>query len=227
MRVAYDTCLATMLTTYQNLIAHPDNPQWPHPALGFCSELLLNLAQQQLMASPMQRWTMFGHNVTTIFFGFTHTLHILHGPQYAHSALQWMWCDVKTQCQDELRRSLSGCVPEILTANMMLQISIARCQIEAEIHNIPMMYMIIFFCLAKKVYIFFMRILHNSSSLLLNLHCPHHNMCNGQIKHGPFLSSVALPILYLAALLSSRIWTPDRWVHKIPLLRWVSWESAG
>ena len=71
---------------------------------------------------------------------------------------------------------------------MMLQISIARCQIEAEIHNIPMMYMIIFF-------LFGMRMLHNSSSLLLNLHCPHHNICNGQIKHGPFLSSVALPIL--------------------------------
>ena len=34
-----------------------------------------------------------------------------------------------TQCQDEFR-SLSGCVPEILTACSMLQISIAWCQIQ-------------------------------------------------------------------------------------------------
>ena len=41
---------------------------------------------------------------------------------------------VKTQCQDEFR-NLSGCVIKILTAGRILQISIARCQIEAEIHS--------------------------------------------------------------------------------------------
>ena len=46
---------------------------------------------------------------------------------------------VKTQCQDEFR-SLSGCVPEILTACRMLQISIAWCQNEAEIRGFPTMY---------------------------------------------------------------------------------------
>ena len=44
-----------------------------------------------------------------------------------------------TQCQDEFR-SLSGCVPEILTACRMLQISIAWCQIDAEIRGFPTMY---------------------------------------------------------------------------------------
>ena len=34
-----------------------------------------------------------------------------------------------TQCQDEFRYH-SGCVEKILTASRMLQISIARCQIE-------------------------------------------------------------------------------------------------
>ena len=46
---------------------------------------------------------------------------------------------VKTQCQDEFR-SLSGCVPEILTACRMLQILIAWCQHEAEIRGFPTMY---------------------------------------------------------------------------------------
>ena len=44
-----------------------------------------------------------------------------------------------TQCQDEFR-NLSGCVIKILTVSRMLQISIARCQIEPEIHNFPTMY---------------------------------------------------------------------------------------
>ena len=44
-----------------------------------------------------------------------------------------------TQCQDEFR-NLSGCVLEILTADRILQILIARCQIEAEIHSFPTMY---------------------------------------------------------------------------------------
>ena len=44
-----------------------------------------------------------------------------------------------TQCQDEFR-SLSGSVPEILTACRMLQILIAWCQIEAEIRGFPTMY---------------------------------------------------------------------------------------
>ena len=46
---------------------------------------------------------------------------------------------VKTQCQDEFR-NLSGCVIKILTAGKILQISIAWCQIEAEIHSFPTMY---------------------------------------------------------------------------------------
>jgi len=45
----------------------------------------------------------------------------------------------KTQCQDEFR-NLSGCVLKILTAGRILQISIAWCQIEAEIHSFPTMY---------------------------------------------------------------------------------------
>merc|ERR1712218_761167 len=40
----------------------------------------------------------------------------------------------KTQCQDEFR-NLSGCVLKILTAGRILQISIAWCQIEAEIRS--------------------------------------------------------------------------------------------
>ena len=44
-----------------------------------------------------------------------------------------------TQCQDEFR-SLSGSVTEILTACRMLQISIAWCQIDAEIRGFPTMY---------------------------------------------------------------------------------------
>ena len=44
-----------------------------------------------------------------------------------------------TQCQDEFR-NLSGCVIKILTASRILQISIAWCQIEAEIHSFPTMY---------------------------------------------------------------------------------------
>ena len=44
-----------------------------------------------------------------------------------------------TQCQDEFR-NLSGCVLKILTAGRILQISIAWCQIEAEIHSFPTMY---------------------------------------------------------------------------------------
>merc|ERR1712141_797302 len=46
---------------------------------------------------------------------------------------------VKTQCQDEFR-NLSGRVLKILTAGRILQISIAWCQIEAEIHSFPTMY---------------------------------------------------------------------------------------
>ena len=45
----------------------------------------------------------------------------------------------RTQCQDDFR-SLSGCVHEILTACRMLQISIAWCQIDAEIRGFPTMY---------------------------------------------------------------------------------------
>ena len=45
----------------------------------------------------------------------------------------------KTECQDEFR-SLSGCIPKILTACRMLQISISWWQIEAEIHGFPTMY---------------------------------------------------------------------------------------
>ena len=44
-----------------------------------------------------------------------------------------------TQCQDEFR-NLSGCVIKILTVSRMLQISIARCQIEGEIHSFLTMY---------------------------------------------------------------------------------------
>ena len=46
---------------------------------------------------------------------------------------------IKTQCQDEFR-NLSGCVIKILTAGRILQISIAWCQIEAEIRSFPTMY---------------------------------------------------------------------------------------
>ena len=50
------------------------------------------------------------------------------------------WCKrLKTQCQDEFR-SLSGSVTEILTAWRMLQILIAWCQIQDEIHTFPTMY---------------------------------------------------------------------------------------
>ena len=45
----------------------------------------------------------------------------------------------KTQCQDEFR-SLSGSVPEILTDCRMLRISIAWCQIGAEIRGFPTMH---------------------------------------------------------------------------------------
>ena len=44
-----------------------------------------------------------------------------------------------TQCQDEFR-NLSGCVIKILTGGRILQISIAWCQIEAEIRSFPTMY---------------------------------------------------------------------------------------
>ena len=44
-----------------------------------------------------------------------------------------------TQCQDDFR-NLSGRVLKILTAGRILQISIAWCQIEAEIHSFPTMY---------------------------------------------------------------------------------------
>ena len=44
-----------------------------------------------------------------------------------------------TQCQDEFR-NLSGCVLKILTGGRILQISIAWCQIEAEIRSFPTMY---------------------------------------------------------------------------------------
>ena len=55
------------------------------------------------------------------------------GQLKVHSAL------VKTQCQDEFR-NLSGCVIKIMTGGRILQISIARCQIEAEMHSFPTMY---------------------------------------------------------------------------------------
>ena len=45
----------------------------------------------------------------------------------------------RTQCQDEFR-NLSGCVIKILTGGRILQISIAWCQIEAEIRSFPTMY---------------------------------------------------------------------------------------
>ena len=46
---------------------------------------------------------------------------------------------LQTQCQDDFR-NLSGCVLKILTAGRILQISIAWCQIEAEIRSFPTMY---------------------------------------------------------------------------------------
>ena len=46
---------------------------------------------------------------------------------------------ISRQCQDEFR-NLSECVLKILTAVRILQISIARCQVEAEIHSFPTMY---------------------------------------------------------------------------------------
>ena len=45
----------------------------------------------------------------------------------------------RTECRDEFR-NLSGCVLKILTACRILQISIARCQIEGEIYSFPSMY---------------------------------------------------------------------------------------
>merc|ERR1719239_845671 len=53
-----------------------------------------------------------------------------------NTAIPW---PLRTQCQDEFR-SLSGCVPEILTACRMHQILIAWCQIDAEIRGFPTMY---------------------------------------------------------------------------------------
>ena len=53
--------------------------------------------------------------------------------------MQMIYGSSRTQCQDE-SRSLSGSVPEILTACRMLQISIAWCQIDAEIRGFPTMY---------------------------------------------------------------------------------------
>ena len=44
-----------------------------------------------------------------------------------------------TQCQDEFM-NMSGCVLKILTAGRILQISIARCEIETEIHSFSTMY---------------------------------------------------------------------------------------
>ena len=44
---------------------------------------------------------------------------------------RWGYITVKTQCQDEFRN---------LTAGRILQISIAWCQIEAEIRSFPTMY---------------------------------------------------------------------------------------
>ena len=46
---------------------------------------------------------------------------------------------VMTQCQDEFR-NLSGCVLKILAGGRILQMSIAWCQIEAEIRSFPTMY---------------------------------------------------------------------------------------
>ena len=45
----------------------------------------------------------------------------------------------RTQCQDEFR-NLSGCVIKILTGGRILQIAIAWCQIDGEIHSSPTMY---------------------------------------------------------------------------------------
>ena len=44
-----------------------------------------------------------------------------------------------TQCQDEFR-NLSGCVTKILAGGRILQIWIAWCQIDSEIHSFPTMY---------------------------------------------------------------------------------------
>ena len=45
----------------------------------------------------------------------------------------------RTQCQDKFR-NLSGCVICHLTAGRILQISIAQCQFEGEIHSFPAIY---------------------------------------------------------------------------------------
>ena len=62
-------------------------------------------------------------------------------PLYRGKQMRLTRVSPKTQCQDEFR-SLSGSVPEILTACRMLQILIAWCQIEAEIRGFPTMYII-------------------------------------------------------------------------------------
>ena len=67
------------------------------------------------------------------------TTHYFHISEYTHVSRRLKLKLVKTQCQDEFR-SLSGCVPEILTACRMLQISIAWCQNDAEIRGFPTMY---------------------------------------------------------------------------------------
>ena len=54
-----------------------DNPQWSHPALAFCSQMLLNLAQQT--ARPISSEAVFGWTRRNIL------CLILCPSQYAHS----------------------------------------------------------------------------------------------------------------------------------------------
>ena len=76
------------------------------------------------------------HGDVVNFESYPSALMIL-GLGFSHSFGQFpIWC--MTQFQDEFR-SLSGPVPEILTACRMLQILIAWCQNEAEIRGFPTM----------------------------------------------------------------------------------------
>ena len=57
----------------------PDKPQWPHLALGFCSELLFNLPQRLLVRCRREPC------LDTIFFVFRHQ-HSAWWPQYAEKS---------------------------------------------------------------------------------------------------------------------------------------------
>ena len=76
-------------------------------------------------------WKMCGNIFTSALKLRKHVFVIL-GETFAS---KW----IRTQCQDEFR-NLSGCVIKILTGGRILQISIAWCQIEAEIRSFPTMY---------------------------------------------------------------------------------------